>query len=58
MATKQPPDVGEERVQDRKTRRSIKSILVNRRTWKIVIWVFSFGYKIYKIVAKGTEFFE
>ena len=58
MATKMPPDVGEERVQERKTKRSIKNVLVNRRTWKIVIGIFGFGYKVYKIVAKGTEFFE
>lgn len=55
MATKQPPNVGEERVQDGRSRRSIKSVLVNRRTWRIVIGIFGLGYRIYKIVAKISE---
>jgi len=56
MATKQPPDVGEERVQEGRSGRSIKSVLVNRQTWKIVIGIFGFGYKIYRIVAKVLDF--
>ena len=56
MATKQPPDVGKERVQEGKPKRSLKSALVNRQTWKVVIGIFSFGYKIYRIVAKATEY--
>lgn len=58
MATKQPPNVGEERVEERKAKRSVKDLLVSRRTLKVVLGVFSLGYKAYKLVAKGTEFFE
>lgn len=58
MAAKQPPDVGEERVEEGKVRNAVKSILVDRRTWKVVIGVFGFGFKIFRIVAKATDFFE
>lgn len=58
MAASQPPNVGEERVRDGEAKRSIKSVLVNRRTWKVVIGIFGFGFKIYRIVAKATEYFE
>jgi hypothetical protein len=57
MAVSQPPDVGEERVRDGETKHSLKSVLMNRRTWKVVIGIFSLGFKIYRIVAKATDYF-
>jgi hypothetical protein len=57
MAAIQPPDVGEERVRNGEAKRSLKSVLMNRRTWKVVIGIFSFGFKVYRIVAKATDYF-
>lgn len=46
------PDVEKEQVQERKSRRSVKSVLLDPRTWKVAVSVLDFGLKFVKLIAK------